>query len=303
MRVSSCSILLIISVFSLLLAACGSSEYKTDPEQPLVVVLPTKADFFNDVMADGSSGPKLVRLPAASFVMGCEQAGDCYDDDRPLRLVSIPKGLSLMLHEVSFAQYDTFAKATQRELPDDKSWGRGDRPVINVSWDDAVSYSEWLSEQTGQHYQLPTEAVWEYAARAGTTSAFFFGNDITQLCTYANVADSSEAKDRQGNPLIACDDGVGRSTALVGSYQANPFGLYDMYGNVREWVQDCYHDNYRNAPVDGSARVDGCNTEEMVLRGGAWFSFPWINSSFTRQSTPAYATSFSVGFRLMRIER
>lgn len=293
----------LLFVVCVLLSACAPSSFQPEDGQPLAAPLPTEADFFNDRLANGEAGPKMVRLPAASYVMGCQVASDCYDDDRPLRLVTIPEGVALMVHEVSFSQYDAYAKAANIELPDDRGWGRGDRPVINVTWDDAVAYAQWLSQQTGQHYQLPSESVWEYAARAGTTTPFFFGDDINQLCLYGNVADISEARDRGGKPLINCDDGVGRRTAPVASYKPNPFGLYDMNGNVREWLQDCYHDSYRNAPSDGSARVDDCNTEEQVLRGGAWFSFPWISASSTRQSAEPYAASFSMGFRLMRIAR
>ena len=131
---------------------------------------------------------------------------------------------------------------------------------------------------------------------------YSFGNEAARLCEFANVADISEARRRNGKPLVNCDDGYGKGTAPVASFKANAFGIYDMSGNVREWVQDCYHDNYRNAPVDGTARQDSCDTEDKVLRGGAWFSFPWINSSSTRQNAAPYTASFSIGFRLMRLD-
>lgn len=285
-----------------LLAGCVSVPDKPIDDDIANMVLPSADDYFADTFANGSQGPQMVRLPAVNYKMGCQVKGDCYDDDKPVRVVSIPSGLALMTKEVTFAQYDTFAKSEGYDLPDDKGWGRGDRPVIYVDWEDATAYAEWLSAQTGKHYQLPTEAVWEYAARAGRSGAYFFGDDVLQLCNYANVADISEAKLRNGKPLVNCDDGIGRGTAPVASYQANPFGLYDMSGNVREWMQDCYHDTYRKAPTDSTARLS-CDTEENVLRGGAWFSFPWINSSSTRQSAAPFASSFSIGFRLMRIDR
>lgn len=127
-----------------------------------------------------------------------------------------------------------FCVAKRRKKPDDESWGRKERPVINVNWQDARDYVVWLSEETGRAYRLPSEAEWEYACRAGTTSRYSFGDAITPV--YANYGDS----------------GLGR-TSLVGAYPANPWGLHDMHGNVWEWIEDDWHDNYNGAPTDGSA--------------------------------------------------
>jgi len=145
-------------------------------------------------------------------------------------------------YEVTFEEYDRFADATGRDKPKDKGWGRGKRPVINVSWDDAKAYVDWLSEQTDESYGLPSEAQWEYAARAGTTTKYWWGN--TAYHEYANYgtekccAGLKTGKDKWKN------------TSPVGSFEPNPFGLYDMVGNVWEWVADPYHDNYNGAPKD-----------------------------------------------------
>lgn len=268
------------------------------------VVLPFNVDaselsYFRDKLKDGSLGPELVVLPVGEFEIGCDDS-ECYKDERPVKLVKINRQISIMTKEVTFAFYDRFAKATDNELPDDHAWGRGDRPVINVSWDDAVSYANWLSEQTGFHYRLASEAEWEYAARGGSKSIYYFGSDPLLLCSYANVADISEANYKQGKPLINCNDNIGYGTALVGQYIPNAFGLYDMHGNIREWVQDCYEDDYKSLSIDGLAREEECDDDERVLRGGAWYSFPWFLTVSSRQYQPQYQSSYSIGFRLIR---
>ena len=134
--------------------------------------------------------------------------------------------------------------------PDDEGWGRGDRPVINVSWGDAQAYVDWLSRHTGQEYRLPSESEWEYAARAGTTTAYHFGAAVSSAL--ANYKGSNENK-----------------TVPVGAYSANAFGLHDVHGNVWEWTQDCWNDSYRGAPSDGNAWEQG-NCSRRVLRGGSW---------------------------------
>ncbi len=150
-------------------------------------------------------------------------------------------------HEVTFAEYDRFALATWRKLPDDQGWGRDDRPVINVTWDDTAAYAKWLREETGKAYRLPTEAEWEYAARGETNTDYWWGDDIQQKGeTWANCIGCSSERDLN-------------QTALVGSFDANPFGLHDTAGNVWEWVKDCWHENYDGAPADGSAWEEKAN--------------------------------------------
>ncbi len=209
--------------------------------------------FFRDRLQDGSLGPEMVRIPAGRFRMGDIQGGGDRDE-KPVHRVSVSE-FAMGKYEVTFAEYDKFAQATGRKKPDDKGWGRGNRPVINVSWNDAVAYAEWLSQQTGKEYRLPTEAEWEYAARAGTKTKYWWGNKI-------------------GNNRANCD-GCGsrwddKQTVPVGSFAANPFGLYDTVGNVWEWVADPWHSNYKNAPNDGQVWKTGGDNSSRVLRGGSW---------------------------------
>jgi formylglycine-generating enzyme required for sulfatase activity len=164
---------------------------------------------------------------------------------------------------------------------------------VGVSWNDAQAYVKWLSQQTGKHYRLPTEAEWEYAARAGTDTAYPWGNKASH--DFANYG-----KDQ-------CCDGLASGkdkwvyTSPVGSFPANPFGLYDMNGNVFQWVEDCYADSYKDAPVDGTARPVVCDANaSRVLRGGSWTNFPGIlRSAYRNYYTPDYRL-YDVGFRAAR---
>ncbi len=175
-------------------------------------------------------------------------------------------------YEVTFEEYDRFAKATGREKPDDEGWGRGRRPVINVSWNDAVAYAEWLSGQTGENYGLPTEAQWEYAARAGTQTARYWGDNPDQACRYANVYDrTADRADGFSWSYHDCDDGYAE-TAPVGRFEANGFGLYDMLGNIREWACSEYEEGYGGAESTCERKNHAINTRR-VLRGGSWASY------------------------------
>jgi len=159
--------------------------------------------------------------------------------------------------EVTFADYDRFARATGRRLPDDAGWGRGKHPVIDVSWNDARAYAEWLSRETGAVYRLPTEAEWEYAARAGTRTPFWTGD-----CIHTDRANYNGNYDYNG---CGAKTGIYRQqTVAAGSLPANNWGLHEMPGNLWEWTADCWHSSYDNAPVDG-----GPWGEE---NGGVWFA-------------------------------
>jgi len=236
---------------------------------------------FQDELNSGEYGPEMVSLPAGRFLMGDQhKRGD--DNETPLIDVSINKPFALSRHEVTFADYDRFAIATKRSLPDDNGWGRGNQPVINVSWIDATAYTQWLSEETGQRYRLPSEAEWEYAARAGTNTAYWWGNEL-----YPNRA----VCDGCGNQWD------GQQPAPVGSLPANPWGLLDMNGNVDEWVQDCYVESYLSYPKDGSAyRLPRCSFYSM--RGGSWFDIDRVIRSASRYRHPADAARNTWGFRV-----
>jgi formylglycine-generating enzyme required for sulfatase activity len=186
-------------------------------------------------------GPEMVVIPAGSFMMG---------EQRQQHQVTIAKPFAVSRCEITFADYQPFVTATQREPPDDSGWGKEDRPVINVSWDDAVAYAQWLSKVTGRSYRLPSDAEWEYVARANTTTEFYWGANRAE--DYAWFAENAN---KQSHPVA----------------QKNPnlFGLYDTFGNVLEWVQDCYAEDYKQAPRDGSA-WESKDCQYRVLRGGSW---------------------------------
>jgi formylglycine-generating enzyme required for sulfatase activity len=185
-------------------------------------------------------------------------------------------------YEVSFEQYDAFAKATQRRLPDDEGWGRGTRPVINVSWADMQAFIGWLNKQTGRHFRLPSEAEWEYAARGGTTTVYWWG-------------DKFDPEQMNASGTNGRDKWV--YTAPVGQFSANPFGLYDVAGNVWERVADCWHSSYNGAPNDGSAWL-GKPCYTRVMRGGSWYQSKRPMRSSARAGTGDAMPSMAVGFRL-----
>ena len=219
--------------------------------------------------------------------MGClNDDGDCFDDEKPVREVRIVAPFALSAREVTFAEWDACVSAggCGGHRPDDRGWGRGDRPVINVSWDDARSYVSWLSRRTGERYRLPSESEWEYAARAGSTSKYSWGNEVGR-----NRANCNGCGSRWD----------GQRTAPVGSFAPNAFGLYDMHGNVYEWVEDCWNGSYADAPSDGGARLSG-DCAKRVLRGGSWYVDPrYLRAAARNGSTAGYRNSGD-GFRVAR---
>ena len=241
---------------------------------------------FRDRLKSGSQGPEMVVIPAGRFRMGDIQ-GKHGNDERPVRTVAIQRPFAMSRHEITFDQYDAFAKATGRTLPDDEGFGRGRQPVIRVSWNDAVAYAEWLSGQTGGRYRLPTEAEWEYAARAGTETVHWWGNEIKQ--GLANC--------------VGCGSRwAGKQPAPVGSFKPNQFGLYDTAGNVAERVQDCWHENYEGAPTEGSAweEKNGGDCGRRVGRGGNWYrAHDWARSSHRFSNRPSFSGR-ALGLRLVR---
>ena len=231
-----------------------------------------------------------VELPAGSFSMG-DINGVGEDDELPVHKVSVSR-FALGRYEVTFEQYDVYVRATGSESPQDR-WGRGRRPVIDVTWQDAMAFTEWLAVITASPVRLPTEAEWEYAARAGSDNDFSFGNDDSTLCEYANIADQSTTIGWRNKK---CDDGY-RTTAPVGSFKPNAFGLYDMSGNVWEWLDDCWLRNYKSAPSDSRPQLTG-SCSKRAQRGGSWF----YGSDEARSAYRAFGNEFdksvTVGFRL-----
>ena len=237
---------------------------------------------FRETLSSGGEGPEMVVVPAGRFRMGClSNDDDCFDDEKPAREVMIAVPFALSVHEVTFEDYDRFAYPNK---VDDAGWGRGTRPVINVSWDDVQQYVGWLSAQTGAEYRLPSEAEWEYAARAGRTTKYHWGNEV-------------------GTNLANClDDTCGDQweyTAPVGSFPPNGFALYDMHGNVDEWVRDCWNDSYAGAPSDGTAWLRG-DCRQRVSRGGSFFDNARYLRAADRSRIATGRRYDNVGFRVAR---
>ncbi len=237
---------------------------------------------FQDRLADGGSAPPMLEVAAGQFQMG-SIANSLNSDEVPRHDVKLG-AFAIGQREVTFAEYDRFARATGRALPRDNRAGRGNQPVVGVSWQDAQAYARWVAEQTGRRYRLPTEAEWEYAASAGKGTFFWWGNNVGG--DHANCFDCGSRWDRQ-------------SPAPVGSFAANPLGLHDTAGNVAEWVQDCHHANYQGAPADGHAWEE-TDCLERVARGGA-FDSPSANLRTQRRTHfDAQTRLNNLGFRLAR---
>ena len=261
--------------------------------------------------------PEMVVIPAGSFIMGCIEEewetvyetvteevgwlfkkqvtkqvakrqlrragrdnveGGGFADEKPAHQVTVAR-FAMGKCPVTFAQFDVFCEATGFKKPEDEGWGRGNRPVINVSWDDAQTYIQWLCEVTGKAFRLPSEAEWEYAARGG---------DDQHAYPWGQTADTSRAN----------FGGAVGNTTPVGQYPANGFGLHDMHGNVWEWCQDTWHADYQGAPTTGAVWTGG-DTSHRVLRGGSWyFDARYLRSSFRDSRTPDFR-SINNGFRLV----
>lgn len=277
----------------------------------------------NACRSDPTTGPEMVVIEGGHFLMGSRN-GD--SDEQPVHNVAVPS-FALSRCEVTVAEFSVFVEdsgyiATAdsgncRALNEsgttfvdgvDASW-RNPRypdvaqvpvlPVVCVSFDDALAYAQWLAARTGQSYRLPTEAEWEYAARARTTTERHWEvyRDASP-CDFANGADKDAESRLRGRSIVDCADGHVVS-APVATYRPNAFGLYDMLGNVWEWTADCWHESYDDAPVDGDARQEG-DCSRRVVRGGSWFYGPMGVRSSKRSEDDTASTYNSVGFRVAR---
>jgi len=241
--------------------------------------------------------PDMLVLAPGSFWQGAEATSTtALANEKPQRKVVIERPFAIGIHEVTMAQWDACVAAggctTQ---PTDNGWGRGARPVIMVSWNDAQAYVEWLSKKTGERYRLPSESEWEFAARAGETDEWP-GADPAGVCKQANIA-GSETGFRWAH--TACADNYTLETAPVASFPANQYGLYDSLGNVAEWTLDCMSLSYLDAPADGSANNRGlCNSR--VTRGGSWFSGARESRLTARFNLKAGDRNDFTGFRVVR---
>ncbi len=274
------------------------------------------------VFKDCPDCPELVVIPAGSYTMGSPpgEAANT-DDERPQHQVTLAKSFALGKTHVTRGQFAAFVTATgyqaggscitfesgKIEDRQGRSWRNpgfqqtDEHPAICLNWNDAKAYVAWLSRKSGKTYSLPSEAAWEYGARAGTTTARYWGDSPDQACAYANVSDTTRKAQVPGWTFEVhnCSDGYAY-TSPVASFKPNAFGLYDMIGNAQEWVEDCAHENYDSAPIDGSAWTDGECTSH-VQRGG-WSGGPpkGARSANRNWDVPA-VRSGSLGFRVARM--
>ena len=241
-----------------------------------------------DTFQECTNCPVMKVVPAGSFTMGSPASDSERDSDEgPEHAVTIGRQFAVGQYELTFDEWDACVDdgGCGGYKPDDQGWGRGQRPVINVSWDDANAYIAWLAKKTGKLYQLLSESEYEYATRAGTTTTYPWGNAVG-----TNNANCYGCGSQWG----------GNETAPVRSFAANRFGLYDMVGNVAEWTQDCYHGSYNGAPADGSAWIAGGDCSRRVLRGGSWYNDPQDLRAANRDWDSTGSRSNRVGFRVGR---
>ncbi len=230
-----------------------------------------------------TTGMEFIAIKGGTFVMGdiLRKEGD----SSPPHRVTV-KDFWIGKYEVTFAQYDTFCEATNRKKPDDQGWGRGNRPVINVSWEDAVAFTEWLSKKAGRTFRLPSEAQWEYAARAGKSSAYWWGQQAEQNLSVC--LDCGNQTDK-------------RMTAPVGSLSSNAWGLFDILGNVSEWTFDKAHEGYNNAPTNDDPWLEN-GLEYRVVRGGSYRSVIANLKVYFRDWYEQDSASTETGFRVVILD-
>jgi len=280
---------------------------------PEPLALPQPGSTFRDC----ATCPEMVVLPAGEFLQGAPAANIQREaNEGPRRVVAVDYPLAVSRFEITRAEFARFAEETGHEgagcYTYDGSWDLDQHlswqspgfvqddthPATCISWNDAQAFTRWLSEASGRNYRLLSASEWEYAAQAGRTPAAGVAAGGTKLCQSANVADRSAEETFPGWAVFDCQDGH-VYTASVGSYPANPYGVHDMFGNVFEWVADCWNDTYANAPQDGSAWTEG-NCNLRVLRGGSWYTAPgYVRISFRNRFDADYRSS-SFGFRVAR---
>lgn len=303
-----------------LIALTAKASPQSTRRRIFIIILNTFLLFF--VLVSGFANaksinyePVMVNIPGGNFFMG-DQRKEGQNDEVPVHMVKI-KGFRLSKTEITVGQYHEFVQDSWyaggstcwandesnevKELPlhwmSLKMAPSDNHPVVCISWEDAKAYTTWLAKKTGKKYRLPTEAEWEYAARAGGNDRFFYGNDLSQICNYGNVRDlSGSSVYGWDNDLTYCED-LGAFTTEVGTYKANRFGLYDMIGNAWEWTEDCYHDSYIDAPSDGSAWT-AKKCEFRVYRGGAWFDWSHSTRSANRGRDEPSTRNSGYGFRI-----
>ena len=289
------------------------------PPQQAKAIDPPRLPEPGQSFRDCAECPEMVVVPAGRFMMGSPASEPGRDDDEgPRHLVTIANSFAVGKYEVTRTEFGRFASASGRQmngcfnldgkhvlLDIARNWEKpgfpqlANEPALCVSWDDAQAYVRWLSEQSGKTYRLLSEAQWEYAARAGSDEARFWGSGTDRACQFANVYDATgKAKHNFRFPNFGCDDGYA-VTAPAGSLKPNAFGLYDMLGNVLEWVEDCWNDSYAGAPADGRVWATG-DCSLRVYRGGSWNFGPGFERSAVRFSSKPTVRFNFLGFRVAR---
>jgi len=237
--------------------------------------------------------PEMVVVPAGELTMGSPRhEPDRSPEEEPQHTVIFAKPFAVGRFAVTFEEWDACVAAggCDGHVPSDEGWGRGRRPVINVSWHDAKAYVAWLSRSTSADYRLLSEAEWEYVARAGTTTPFWWGASLSTVGANYN-----------GSVLSAANSAgeYRRQTVPVDTFEPNPWGLYQVHGNVYDWVEDCFNETYQGAPSDGSAWTAG-DCYRRGHRGGSWYSNPWALRSAARNRNFSFTRFDFIGFRVAR---
>jgi formylglycine-generating enzyme required for sulfatase activity/serine/threonine protein phosphatase PrpC len=259
-------------------------KVEPQPEPKLVPqqLPPTAVREFRDSLKSGGKGPAMMEIPAGSFEMGSPNHS-VEVSERPKRMVDVP-AFAMSKLEVTYVEYERFARATGRKKPKNPGLDKKTFPVTFVSWDDALAYTGWLSTQTGKKYRLPSEAQWEYAALADTDTTYWWGRELGSGRAHC----------------FNCDTGLNpRAPTSVGRFSANLYGLHDTSGNVSEWVRDCWHPNYQDAPTDGSV-WEGGDCTYRVVRGGSFLNTGKSIRAKKRTKWKSQRGYDSVGFRVVR---
>ena len=302
-----------------------------------LLLKPAKADEHlrpGTAFKDCETCPEMVVLPAGAFMMGSTEEetligqvrADAAEREQPKHAVTLAKPFAIGKYEVTLAEYRAFVEATNRPDPDrcitwteeTEVWGEvdgaswhnatfyqgEDHPAGCLDLQDVRDYSAWLSKTTGARYRVPSEAEWEYAARGGTTTVQTWGDTMDEMCRFANASDRTRADVHtrvrdEPTRFFECRDGY-VYTAPVGSFPPNAYGLYDMVGNIWEWVEDCFIVGYAGAPADGSVRYDPNNCERLIVRGGGWYARNWFMRPAGRSREHPDYRSTTLGLRVVR---
>ncbi len=285
----------------------AKAKSKNSAEHDGIGRFPEPLKVIHDRLAIGGNAPALVIMPAGTYLMGSPPyEPERFPNEGPQHSVTI-NAFAVGRSAVTFDEYDRFCDATGAKYSFDENWGRGDRPAIHVSWTNAAAYCCWLTEQTGCHYRLPTESEWEYAARASTMTPFWTGTCVNT--EQANYNGNRDYGGQAGGWLKSKVSGCGAKTGVfqkqtmpIGSYPGNPWGLFEVMGNVLEWTQDCWHETYLGAPDNGAAfEGNGLgNRISRVVRGGSWMNAPGSLRSAKRFWYPESAADKALGFRVVR---